>query len=41
MPAAIAAIPVTTMVPPGALVAAATVQPPQRPVRVLYGVWRN
>jgi hypothetical protein len=41
MPAAIAAIPFTTMVPPATLVAAATVQPPQRPVRVLYGVWRN
>jgi len=41
IPAAIAAIPFTTMVPPAALVAAATVRPPQRPVRVLYGVWRN
>jgi hypothetical protein len=41
MPAAIAAIPFTTMVPPAALVAAATVRPPERPVRVLYGVWRN
>jgi hypothetical protein len=41
MPVAIAAIPFTTMAPPAALVAAATVRPPQRPVRVLYGVWRN
>ena len=41
MPAAIAAIPFTTMVPPAAVVAVVAVRPPQRPARVLYGVWRN
>jgi len=41
MPAAIAAIPFTVVQPAGAVFVVAAERPPERPVRVLYGVWRN
>lgn len=41
MPAAIAAIPFTIVQPAKATFVVAAVRPPERPVRVLYGVWRN
>jgi len=41
MPAAIAAIPLPLVPPATATFVVAAMRPPERPVRVLYGVWRN
>ncbi len=41
MPAAIAALPITFEPSPTAWRATVAARPPERPVRVLYGVWRN
>jgi len=41
MPAASAVIPFTSIAPATATFVVAAVPPPERPVRVLYGVWRN
>ncbi|MFM7135912.1 MAG: hypothetical protein ACKO1M_02420 [Planctomycetota bacterium] len=40
MPAAIAVLPLASVAPVAGAVAVA-MRPPERPVRVLYGVWRN
>ena len=41
VPAASAVLPFSTVTPATATFVVAAVPPPERPVRVLYGVWRN
>lgn len=41
MPAVIASVPLAAALPAARALITATARPPERPVRVLYGVWRN